>query len=299
MDIFTLKGPEFLAIFISVEAIAMILAYLARRFVLLYECGSSTKPARIDLDAYHAAYLNGGCKHLFLTILTALEHQGSIKVDLLAKTVEKVESPPADAADLEKVVAAKIDREGTTFAAIYDSVKNALEERVGEHLIEAGLVPSKAQASLAKLLSSQLVLAPVAFLAMPKFLIGISHHKPVFFLIVLSLLSAIAAICFFCNEIRATVKGEKKLASWKKRSEALKTNFQYCASSLETKDITLGYALFAGFAFTLFNPLPQALAATSGNNIWSYSPGGYQGSSGSCGSSCGGGCGGGCGGCGG
>lgn len=294
MNVYELRGPEFLQVLIAAETTAILLALLSRKLVLNY--GESKPVDKTSFDHYDAAYLNGGSKHMFLTALTSMEHQSKIEVNLLEKTTCLKDKVGQDAHDIEKIVQGALWHKDTKIKDVFDTVKPSLD-KYQQKMSSFGLVPSKEQEALAQLLPFQIVILPILFLAVPKFFIGIAHHRPVAFLAVIAVLSAITALFFLVKRPLRTTKGELLLNKWKADCSALKDNFKYSASTLQTRDLALGYALFAAFTFNLLNPQKQALATNSGTNIWSYSPASCGGSS--CGgASCGGGGCGGCGGCG-
>ena len=299
MNIYELNGPEFLQVALAAQFVTTGLAFLARKIVLCYS--NSESDLKRSFDHYEAAYLNGGTRHLFLTILAVLDHQGKVELNLTDKTVALRFAVDPKAHILERVVANALWKKHSSMNTVYERVKRSLE-REQKNLMANGLVPSKEQAVLAAILPFQIIMAPVLFLDLPKLFIGISHHKPVAILLVLMFAAAGLALFLFTRESRRTAEGDRVLENWKREQSALKMNFSSFASNMSTKDLALAYALFAAFAFNLLSPYRQAVASTSGNNMWNYSPASC--SSGSCGgasSGCGGGggCGGGCGGCGG
>lgn len=298
MNIYDLSGAEFLKLFLGAQALSLTAAVLTRKLLLF---APEAKDLRVEkLDSYDAAYLNGGCKHMFLTIMAALDHQGLLSLNLSAKKAALKEKLPKGAHPLEHTVANAMSSSETSIRQLYEQVEKGLD-RHQQKLVREGLVPTEARKALATLLPAILTILPALLIGIPKVFVGLHRHRPVDFLIMLLVVSLIAAIGFAMKSPFRTKLGEKKLKDWRLQNRALESSYKSLPEQLQTSELALGYALFAAGSYSLLSPQAEAMAATSGSNIWSYrsaSSSGFSSSSG-CGSSCGGGCGGGCGGCGG
>lgn len=300
MNIYDLRGPEFIQLTLAAEFVAAGLAFLARKAVLSYNTGRLEEDQK-PFDHYEAAYLNGGVKHLFLTVLTVLEHENKITLDLTEKRVSLKEQVGANAHILERLVANALWKHPTSISTVFESVRSSME-KTQERMRNSGLAPSREQATLAVLLPLQILSLPILFLAIPKLVSGWLAHKPIGFLMGLITVFVAITICILRKEVFRTTEGDRILDSWKKERTALRDNFRVFAKNMGTKDVAIAYALFAAFSFNLLNPYKQAVASNSSGHMWDYSPAscssaGCGGASSGC--SGGGGCGGGCGGCGG
>jgi uncharacterized protein (TIGR04222 family) len=300
MNLMDLHGPEFLQIYCLFVAIAVISAVLARQLVLAALC----KPVEeLQVDHYDAAFVSGGEEQVFQTAIAVLDHKGNILMDRTNKTLALRQPTGPSAHPVEKAIGRAMWHKGTEIKLLFDCVSPSLQ-KLRDKLANDGLVCSTVNASICRVTSSAIAIAPVFYLGLPKIAIGIERSKPVGFLFALICLNVGIAFIFLTKRPLRTPYGDRILARWKKEGSALKTNFLHNARCMSGEDVALAYALFGGAALGALDPFStiqralraKTLTTSCAGGRGCSGGGGCGGGSGGCG---GGGCGGGCGGCGG
>ncbi|HMP53710.1 MAG TPA: TIGR04222 domain-containing membrane protein [Candidatus Melainabacteria bacterium] len=165
-------------------------------------------------------------------------------------------------------------------------------ERMRVRLMKKGLIADKGCESLCRLLTVVAALIPPLVLGLPRIVETFSTHRPVFFLVLLVLISFVHAIISCYQGAVRTGAGNKFLSDLKDQNRGLYTTASSGSSNVGANDMVLALAVFGttlimapGFFMFKDYFIPPVSSSSSG-------------SCSSC-SSCGGGCGGGCGGCGG
>jgi uncharacterized protein (TIGR04222 family) len=280
------KGPEFLSFYLLVASTAIILAYILRWY--LRKPAPHTSDESSSLDAYEIAYLAGGNNRAVDAAIASLVQRGHLQP--LTQILELDAVLPRNSHPLERAIAQAIENSGKP-----DQVRQAVRSAtslIEKRLQNLGLLVNSRQAKVVKWLPALPVFA-VLILGIAKIMVGISRGKPVGFLIMLCIITAIFGFCLLVKPHRSRY-GDRTLTNLQARHENLKQ-----PSTSQTYEIGLAFGLFgsvvlADSSFADLKRLLVPLQSTSGGG--GGDGGGGDGGGGGCG---GGGCGGGCGGCGG
>lgn len=307
MNIFDLRGPEFLEFYIVVLAGATVGAFVLRW--ILRGPDDDVSHLINDLDPYEAAYLTGGPRMVVNTALASLVHSGRVQM-ISTQKMRISELSSHDLPALERAVYGMVAN-GQRVREIH-AASGRITDAIGCKLLAANLALMPGQRISARLLPA-LVVATIFVIGIGKISIGISRGKPVTFLVLLSIVTAGIAIGFAAVPTYRTRAGDRMLKRARGEHAALHTSALHAPQRLECSDLALALALF-GPAVLSSGPLVSlrdALWPTKRGGSWdgwdswsscgtggSWSGGGCGG--GGCGGGGGGGCGGGgCGGCGG
>lgn len=285
-------GPTFLAFYAAVAGAAVV-AGLVLRYVSKGDDGSESKSVEV-VDPYEAAYLSGGKDGVVQAALTALARRGNLAVTD-GKLTRGDSAPPLDAPAVERAMYDAVPAEGAKKpreigAALAAAKAHAADYR--DRLRDRGLVQPDASEPLTKRWVPALILATVTLLGVAKIVVGLSRDKPVAFLGMMTIATAVATVLFLRRGLR-TPRGDAAFESLKTRHRLLTAGN---AAALAPADAAMLVALFGtgylvGSDLMPFHDLRRQAEASSGGS-------GCSGSSG-CSGGDGGGCGGGCGGCGG
>ena len=294
MFFFEISGPEFLVWYTALFAVSCLAAHVVRHS-LLHVSKETVKDG--EIDQYDIAYLNGGAKQVFFSAIGTLAQFGVIEVNSKDRLlVLKENASVKDFHFVEENLCNTI-KWGTnaTIDKLYERFQPAVS-RIRTRLVKLDLLPSEECAIAARTIPAFILLIIPAALGLPRLLLGMSHHKPVLFLVMFLLGTICAAIYALAKGPVRTSLGGEALTMLQESNASLKLNMSSCPTALSGHDVTLAYALFGGvlggLAWNAYDPFNQAKAAMNPP----ASSGGCGSSGGSCG--CGGGCGG-CGGCGG
>lgn len=294
MNPLELTGPKFLLFYIVTLVIAIIIAAVLRRLL-----GRSTEDfnvRRVTVDPYEAAFLRGGPLQAIDTAIAMLVKSKVLKVSKTDRKLSVIGRLHAGAHRMEQLVLNAVASKGNAKISDIRSKVFRSAEPIADRLKASGLVVSDAQWSVARR-ASALVIALVLLLGIFKIGIGISRDRPVGFLVVLCILTAIIALGFFNSRPVATNLGKRTLKQLKEENAALEATARAQPQRLGQGDVALALGLFGFTALAFMDDswidLRRAFQPPSSSGSGSSC------SSSSCGSSCGGGCGGGgCGGCG-
>ncbi|HVG17526.1 MAG TPA: TIGR04222 domain-containing membrane protein [Blastocatellia bacterium] len=291
---FELRGPEFLALYVIVLAVAVAACLLIRR--MMNGPGGDAPPLAARLDPYEVAYLAGGANLATDTALATLVQRGQLAVDTAQRRVIARSELPPSAHHFERTVYSNTSRQGISIDAIRTNSSHGVES-LAARLKAHGLVLSDEQARQLRLLSACLMMIVTLF-GVIKILVGVARGRPVGFLFFLCAISGFVALYFYKSRPHRTRLGDRLLDSLKLENAALEYTARKKPSGLMGADLAMAIGLFGISTLAIpdgpLRELRTALApppsASSGSSC----------SGGSCssGSSCGGGCGGGCGGCG-
>ncbi|MAT71905.1 MAG: hypothetical protein CMJ58_20570 [Planctomycetaceae bacterium] len=288
-----MRGPPFLALYAGLVLCAAVAA-LALRLILR---GGDEAAALPELDAYEAAVLAGGERRACQIALAELALAGAIKeCDVSERTVMTVKPEPPGAHPLVQKIYRAIEARGmaTPIEAIAAGAPEAA--RIGARLEDAGLVPNAGAAWAARIVPALVAASPLA-LGVMKIFVGLDRHKPVLFLVLMCVATAVLAVLFM-RPVMRTRRGARLLRQLQRDHRPLKDDRQFY--SLDEPQQALAMGLFG------LSMLSIAPGMTAELYQWMFprnSGGGW--SSGGCSAGCGGGgcggggCGGGCGGCGG
>lgn len=296
------KGPEFLAFYLLVASAAIVLAYFLR-WCLRQPIGNSSRES-VSLDAYETAYLAGGKDRAVDVAIASLVQREHLKARPLTRTLA-LKTPLDQNSDfLEQAIEQAISIDGSIYR-VRASVAYATDP-ICDRLQRLGLLLTERQAKLAQQLPASLIFA-VLLLGITKIVVGISRGKPVGFLVVLCIITAIIGLCFLGVSVFRTRCGDRVLAKLRTRHANLRQTRAINNSQADSQ-LELAFALFSSEVLTdssltdlkqvLTPPVTSTSTSGGGDSSSWWSGGGGDG--GSCGDGGGGGCGGGgCGGCGG
>lgn len=292
MNPLDLKGPEFLALYLTLAGIALPVGAVLR----MIASGPGDVPGALDLDLdpYEVAYLADGEERVVNAAVASLVNAECLEVAALARTLKRVKPRAPDVHPMEAAAYDAIDpKDATTISTLRSRVSlNALESAVTP--IRRQLVLDENRAIEVRMLTVA-PLALVMLLGGAKLMIGLSRDRPVGFLLFLLFGTLVLIAALASWKPHRTGRGNAALRELRKRNAALASTASHGAWRLASSDLVLSIGLFGmGVLASATGPL-----ATLGNTL-KPPPQQRSGSSCSsgCGSSCGGGCGGGCGGCG-
>jgi uncharacterized protein (TIGR04222 family) len=300
---FDLRGPEFLAFYAVAFLTACGLAWTLRSAA---RGASGALPSGIHLDPYQIAYLNGGATHAVNAAIAALYHRDILQVNESDATVKVLQPQAQLPHPLEQAVHNAAYANGTGRVAVRD-VRAAVAktvERLADGLKKSGLLVADDDARRARVRSTLVALAVPAMGAV-KVVVGLSRNRPVTFLVLACVFTAIVAVALFARRPHRTRRGDSALRGLRSSNGRLLTN----VPQVGPEAMVLGVALF-GLNFLSETSLSFLTRTLRPKNSATFSTDGCGGSgcggASSCGSSCGGGggcggggCGGGgCGGCG-
>jgi uncharacterized protein (TIGR04222 family) len=206
-------------------------------------------------------------------------------------------TPSSQASALERAIFENIQSEGTEIWKVRGSVwPKAAEPR--QHLEELGLLVSGTTQKLVRWLPALLIFS-VTLLGVAKIIVGTSRHKPVAFLVILTIASAIIAIVFLSKRALRSRYGDWVLDQHRRENAALEQTVRRQPERLAEADFCFALGLFGMgvLAGGPLNALHTGILKQAAGGTGSGCGGSTCGGGGGCG---GGGCGGGgCGGCGG
>ncbi|WP_293063633.1 MULTISPECIES: TIGR04222 domain-containing membrane protein [unclassified Moorena] len=277
-------GPLFLRFYLLLVSAAVVLAYGLRWY--LRQPASAPYGKSVSLDAYETGYLVGGQQRAVDTAIVNLVQSGHLKPVPEYRGLELVNPLVYKNDPLEF----KIDngaRTGKTITPIRRAARSATNQ-IRDRLIDLNLLLTEDQGKLAQQYPALPIFA-VLLLGITKIIVGISRDKPVGFLIILCVMTAIIGWRFLVVPVNRSRYGDSVLGN-------LRATHGMLRNPKDKSQLALAFALFGTTVLNqygledllkVFNP-----PSHSGNS------GGFGG--GGCGGGGGGGgCGGGCGGCGG
>jgi uncharacterized protein (TIGR04222 family) len=285
-----LRGPEFLALYLILLFIAVGVAFLIRWTLRAPADEPIEEPG--NLDPYEAAYLAAGASLAVDAAIASLVQRETLAVETGGRRLTIAGRLRDKSHDLERAVYKSIAAEaGATVEAVRPDAKRAAD-KIRQRLEDLGLVVADGAAWTARL-SSVVPIGALIVLGLMKIQVGMSRNRPVSFLVILCILSALIAVAFLAVRPLRSRRGDRVLGRLKHENAALQYAAQPESAGLAGDDLALAVALF-GTSILVAGPLAGLRAALL--------PPPSSGSGGGCGggSSCGGGgCGGGGGGCGG
>ncbi|MBS0210577.1 MAG: TIGR04222 domain-containing membrane protein [Planctomycetes bacterium] len=300
---FDLTGPQFLALYI-VLLVALTAFCVYWRYS--YRMPKTLEHNR-ELSPYELALLNGGPRAILATALAALVHRNAVTTGDPADKATARKFKPGGNHDtsrdpIEATVQQSVIRHGEADAKqLWQDLEPSVEP-ISQRLEDDGLLVRSGNISMGRWIPVVLFLGLIAF-GVTKCFVGLDHHKPIGFLVMLLALT-IGLLLAFCSFNRRTVAGEKLLDERRKEREDLKHSTTGGSPNLATPDLAMAVALFgvAVLPTTMFGSLHTALGVDPRKGMWGTGGGCGSGAASGCGGGgCGGGgCGGGgCGGCGG
>jgi uncharacterized protein (TIGR04222 family) len=298
MNIFDLRGPEFLAIYLLLSVIGLIVLYVVSRRASPQSLRLPSGDARRQLrDPYLLAFLRGGAQQTLQTVAFSLSERGLLGVSnkgLVASgergALRAVTHP------MEVAVLAECESLRGIGKLLHNKRLKRMAEDYGAPLKEWGLIADDAE--YARRLPAFLTVAGV-LLAMTVIKIRVAlqgGHSNVVFLVMLTVVALIVAIVIFRR--RRTSAGDRALADQRTLFAQLKGRVRQLAAGGSPNEAVLvaaafGLAALPGAAYPFAHAVHrQAQNGAGGCGSGAAGGGGGGGGGGGCGG-CGGGCGGG------
>ena len=285
-----LHGPDFLLFyavsFCMALGLAILLRYWARHELPPMDSRSA------QLDAYQTAYLAGGRRAATNTAVAQLVRKGQLI--LLATSpprFRQAEAPNADMHSFEKRVFDRFgkDHTGDPLRVVHQEGET-LCEPLSDRLCESGLIVSRRARVLGVVLPLLMMGALLSF-GIAKVIVGIARGRPVAYLVLACLATAIIALIAFGRRLHRTPSGDRELAALRDRLAYLRRKFgkqNYSEATLDTNDQQFPLALGL-FGIGLLATTPLDGLATALDHRGSKSGSGSYGSSCTTGGGCGGG----------
>ena len=288
MNVFDLRGPEFLLFYVFLTIVVLVVTAFVRR--VLDGSGAVQSPSTIVSDPYLVAQLRGGAGETLRVALLSLVDRGLIEESGGTFRTREGAEPEHGHRPIERDVL-RLYQNGGDGPAVLSLAPSC--EPYEERLRSLGLVADESiRARRFALFGLMLVL--LGGVAATKIYIGISRGRPVLFLVILSAISVL--LLYKAAMPRRTRAGEALLGDVRRLFGGLKARAETLRRGGATSELALLAAVF-GVATVPLTVFPQRSLLYP---VQSSTGTGCGSSSSSCSSSsCGGGCGGGgCGGCG-
>lgn len=301
LNIFNLRGPEFLVFFTTVSVITIIIVWYMRRWIEGGEVGEEESLAKnIAKDPYQIAYLHGGRLEVIRVAVVSLLERGLMNAD-----GDKLQTQDSNAAvkvrrPLDKAIVTKFAEAQRGQDVCTDSVIQMEADVIGAPLKEMKLIPD-AGTYMTRLFILLVAIGFLEFIAGMKIYIALQRgHTNIIFLIILAVIAPII-LCIVLLRFR-TVLGDKCYAYLHNFFNSLNNRRNSFDLQRTTSELTFLAAVFG------ISALPSSFGGMI-KSLKIHPPGQSGVLSGGCGSACGagggggggcggGGCGGGCGGCG-
>ena len=283
LDPLTWRGPAFLSLFVVLAIASVVLAWLWRRHAVDHGRAVSMHA----LDASAVAMLAGGEARVLERVVGELLTRGVARFDAGSRRVA-VDSVPDDLDDCARAIADALRRDGDV-GTVLVRARTALDRLRGT-LVQRGLW---LDAGTAARIARQSAIAPALVLALgiAKIVVGVTHDRPVAFLVILCVLFAIVTLVLAFTTPQRSRSGDRALVELRQRHvramRAPRDREWPIALAL------VGSSVLAGTAYAAFHDARHPASGSTSSDSSSSS------SSDSSGVSDGGDSGGGCGGCGG
>lgn len=274
-------GPDFLFFYIAVTTLAVSLTVFLRQY--LRQSSGDYSQELPDLSVYEIAYLTGGKLRAVETAIANLADRGHLAPRPATRSLQLATDLPPNSDPLEKAVVKAVSRNGSV--AQIKQLTASATNYISDRLENLGLLLNKSQTKIAQWCVLPIWLALI--LGISKIFVGISRGKPVGYLVVLCIITAIIGCGFLSVEPLRSSYGASVLE--KLRSTINPGN---------TDRLALAFALFgySVLTYSSLTDLKQVLTPYSSSGEGGGDGGGDGGGGGG---GCGGGGCGGCGGCGG
>lgn len=298
MNLFDLRGPEFLAVYLLASVVGLILLYVVSKRAPPQNAGlPSGDTRRLLRDPYLLAFLRGGVSQTLQTVAFSMSERGLLGIS--KKGLIASGAPGARHAlthPLEMAVFAECGSLRGIGKLLRDKRLKELVENHAAPLKESGLIADRSE--YARRL--RVFLAVVgALLAMTAIKIRVAlqgGHSNIAFLLILTVVVLIVAVVIVTR--RRTGAGDRALADQQTLFGQLKSRVKWLATGGATSEAVLiaaafGLAALPGTAYPFASAVHrQAQNGAGGCGGSTGCGGGGGGGGGGCGG-CGGGCGGG------
>jgi uncharacterized protein (TIGR04222 family) len=226
------KGPEFLSFYLLVASTAMVLVIILRWY--LRKPAFQEPDVSNSLDAYEIGYLAGGNVRAVDAAIASLVQRGHLQP---LKNILELGTPlPTNSHPLEYAIAQAAEKSGKP-----DKVRQAVTSTtilIKKHLQSLGLLMNSSQAQGVRRLSARPIFA-VLLLGIAKIIVGISQHKPVGFLVILCIATAIVGNFLLAQKNYRSRYGDRILNQLQTKYSELKK-----PSSADTYPLGLAFSLF-------------------------------------------------------
>jgi uncharacterized protein (TIGR04222 family) len=293
MNIFDLRGPEFLSLYVELLGGAVL-------FVIIWRWtrrGPSDAPdlRKLRLDAFDLAYLARGEGGLVQAVVASLVHKGLITV----KPTGRIDVTGSVDSSLHRCEAEAYGQIKAQASPRIATLRGKLETRsIRQKLIAQGLIVPDATRVMTAIIAASAV-AIIVSIGLIKILVGISRDRPVGFLCLLVAAAFVLLVLSAKLPLRSR-SGDAALGLFRKANSTLHTTALADTKTLSASDVVIAFSLWgmAALSGEAFATMRAVLAPPS--RAWGTGGSSCGGASSCGGGSCGGGgCGGGgCGGCG-
>jgi uncharacterized protein (TIGR04222 family) len=294
------NGPDFLLFYICLASLSVLLGCAVRHF--FQKSYRRLSEDAIAIDTYEAAYLANKDQQTIETAVLSLVKRGHLRPQPTTRTLEIIESLPDNSHPLERAIEEQIRRSKEFIhlrgSASVESQLTSIRARIRSLDL---LFKFNIERSLLIQRLSALPIFIVLLLGIAKIGVGWWRGKPVEFLVIFCIWTAIIGYCFLDTPLGSQYQhrspyGDRILAHLKGQNQHLNRpsdNPQELAFAL-FGIVVLSENALQGLRRVFSPPPPPRVVSTQPSRSTSSSSDG-GGGGGGCG---GGGCGGGCGGCG-
>jgi uncharacterized protein (TIGR04222 family) len=289
-DTWGIPGTTFLAYYIGTMAAIVVLAAIHRTILF-----RGPRDVRVDnLNPQQLAYLSGGDRLAVYAAMAGLRSAGAISTGTGRTLVQAGPLPPGVTA-LDNTIYNAAGRGVRTRELHSDYMVVSALDQLRDNVGRLGLAVSPAQIREARIWG--FVAGAVTLVGIARLITGLANDKPVGYLIVCLLVSAIITVVLIRVRRRATSSATRALRALRTSHQHLRPNQSPSYATYGVTSAAMGVALFGPATLYAIDPVFAAEAEVK-NVAMGYGDGGATASASSCGGgSCGGGCGGG--GCGG
>jgi uncharacterized protein (TIGR04222 family) len=291
MNIFDLRGSDFLLVYLAMLAVGTTVALVVRD--RLRGPRTEVDLRSLDLQPLEVALLAEDDEHAVRTALAGLAQRELITLETATRTVKATGVAPGGNR-LETHVHSLLGSSGRTFEDIV-SRTTSIVSAARNRLTGLGLLIGGSEGLKTRLVPT-IVVGAVLLVGLVKIQIGIARDRPTGLLSMLCVITGVVMFLFLTRPPKRTKRGDAALRFLRSRNMGLRQTVVAKPSRVAPDDFSLAVALY-GATIIQTGPLvslqqvlrPKPAEASSGGSSCSSC------SSGSCSGGCGGG---GCGGCG-
>ena len=258
-DPFEMKGPEFLQFYALLLVIAFGLAF-ATRLLAKYVAREPGVADVESLDAYQAAYLSGGPKWAVKTAAARLlAEKEAVLVKAIRQRLGRTDNVVSNRHFLEQAVHSAMPPapRGATWFELNHGSDESLT-RIATSLEASGLLLTSQRRFIAYVVPLAVMTLAVA-IGTIKIAIGIERHRPVTYLVMMTVAAAVVTLAVFAWPVRRTHAGDQRLAAMKIGHRHLRDEARLGPFSA-SDGMPLAVALF-GFGVLAAGPLSHVAQA--------------------------------------
>jgi uncharacterized protein (TIGR04222 family) len=236
-----LPSEMFLLAYSALNVAACILAVILR--VLLLTFGPRCTERPVSLNAYEYAYLAGGPRRVFASVLASMAQRCAVAVDVMCKEVRADRCDKPSLYDAEKVVWGVLTQRGPQRVFKLRRVCMRMFEGMFDRLASLGLCPSGVHRLLVLALPAVIAASPV-IVGLIRLARRLPAHRPVAILALLCMVPLPVALCFFMWKPHRSRTGDALLRGLRERKWTLKSIGWTRAKSMSPMDVAFAVALF-------------------------------------------------------